>query len=104
MDEWSFDGKPSGPRWPTDAQGEPEAAAFLTHTADFAAYDEVLLSKLHAFDVPTVTRYPESGGLGKVYLGFSGSGIELFVPASRLAEAQALIQPQTGDEPEEEEV
>lgn len=80
MDEWSFDGKPSGPRWPTDAQGEPEAAAFLTHTADFAAYDEVLLSKLHAFDVPTVTRYPESGGWGRSIWAFPAPALNFLSP------------------------
>ena len=44
-----------------------------------------------AAGIPVLTRYPEGGGLGKVYLGFSGYGVDLYVPKSRESEARALL-------------
>lgn len=46
---------------------------------------------LQAVGIPVLTRYPEGGGLGKVYLGFSGYGVDLYVPKSRESEARALL-------------
>ena len=38
-------------------------------------------------------RYDKDGTLGKVLLGFSGYGVKLYVPTSRLEEARELMKP-----------
>ena len=99
----SFDGKGDGLLWPKDEHGEAEEAVFLVSTPDLAAYDEVLISKLRAYGIPAVTRYPKDGEFGRVYLGFSGYGADIYVPASRLDEAKELLENDAGDAPDEEE-
>ena len=51
----------------------------------------VVQARFQAAGIPVLTRYPEGGGLGKVYLGFSGYGVDLYVPKSRESEARALL-------------
>lgn len=104
MSDWSFDGKSGQPLWPKNEHGEDETAEFLVSTQDNAAYSEVLISKLRAYDIPAITQYPKDGSFGKVYLGFSGYGADLYVPKSRLEDAKALIENNAGDAPDEEEL
>lgn len=80
-------------RWPKGPDGEPEEPAVLTRTADFESYRGILESKLAAAGIPVAYRYPEGGGMGKVVLGFSGYGVYLYVPKSRLEEAKTLLGP-----------
>ena len=46
-----------------------------------------------SYDIPVLRRYEKDGTLGKVVLGFSGYGVQLYVPASRLEEARELMKP-----------
>ena len=54
-------------RWPKDEAGAPEPAAKL--------------------DIPAF----QNGSLGKVLGGFASQGVEIWIPASQLEEAQALL-------------
>lgn len=94
-----FKREPEEPKWPVGPDGEPEKAAFLTHTSDFGGGGEMTEAMLRAYGIPVFSRYPGDGSFGRVMLGFSGYGRELFVPESRLELAQKLLSA-PGAEPE----
>ena len=81
---WSFSiHHPDEVPWPLGPDGEPEEAVRLSNLADFPSVQTVVQARFQAAGIPVLTRYPEGGGLGKVYLGFSGYGVDLYVPKSR---------------------
>ena len=54
-------------------------------------YDDVLLvNMLEAYGIPCLKNYPGDGQFGKIMLGMSGYGVEILVPETLLADAQAL--------------
>ncbi|MDR1130876.1 MAG: hypothetical protein LBL15_00460 [Oscillospiraceae bacterium] len=83
--------------WPKQDE-KPEAPAFLKHCTSVDMEDEMLIGLLSAYDIPSVRRYPANGGFGLVVLGMSGEGADIYVPASRLDEAAALIGGMSDDE------
>ena len=90
---WSIHPGDEDPQWPVDANGTPEQAVFLTSGADLGSSGDITASMLKAFGVPVLQRYPGDGQLGKVVLGFSGYGSDLYVPRSKLELAQELLKP-----------
>ena len=80
-------------RWPKDGNGEFETPAFLTDAVEAGGEAELLCQMLRSYDIPVLRRYEKDGTLGKVVLGFSGYGVKLYVPASRLEEARELMKP-----------
>lgn len=80
-------------RWPKNADGAPEQAAFLTDAFEADSQADMLISMLGAYGIPVMKRYEKDGTLGKVVLGFSGYGVSLYVPASMLEDARNLLQP-----------
>ena len=80
-------------RWPKNADGTNEQPAFLTLVMDTNAEADMLCSMLRAYGIPVLCRYEGEGAFGKVVLGTPGSGTELYVPASMLEDAKALIRP-----------
>ncbi len=98
MGDWSFEREKGVTGvWPRDARGEFEAPAFLEHI--FGSETELALRRnmLLAYGVPTVCRYPGEGVLGKVVLGTSGFGMDIFVPESMLQDAKNIISPAEND-------
>ena len=75
-----------------DEKGENEKAVLLTSTFDSPAESDVTISFLISCGIPCFKYYDKEGGAGKVINGFSGYGADLYVPASRLEEARALLQ------------
>ena len=78
-------------RWPKDASGEPEEPVLLTTAINNNLYDEMTVSMLEAYGIPCMIRYPGNGSFGKVILGMSGEGTEIFIPRSMLEDAAALL-------------
>ena len=78
-------------RWPKDASGEPEEPVLLTTAINLNLYDEMTINMLEAYGIPCLKRYPGDGSFGKVVLGMSGQGTEIFVPKSMLEDAAALV-------------
>lgn len=76
-------------KWPKP-NGEPEAPVFLTHCSSTDLQDQLLLGMLEAYGIPSVTKYPNDGTFGKVVLGISGDGVDIYVPQSLLKDAKAL--------------
>ena len=100
MENWSFTGHPDVPAWPKDESGRDEKAVLLKQTFDSAADADTVISLLSAYGVPCFKYYDREGGAGKVINGFSGFGVSLYVPASRLEEAQELLTAQPVEEDE----
>ena len=100
MENWSFTGHPDVPAWPKDAAGQDEKAVLLKQTFDSAADADTVISLLSAYGVPCFKYYDREGGAGKVINGFSGFGVSLYVPASRLEEAQELLTAQPVEDEE----
>ena len=100
MENWSFTGTPDVPAWPKDAAGQDEKAVLLKQTFDSAADADTVISLLSAYGVPCFKYYDREGGAGKVINGFSGFGVSLYVPASRLEEAKELLTAQPVEDEE----
>ena len=77
-------------RWPKSADGTPEEPAFLTLVMDTNAAADMLCAMLRSYDIPVLRKYE---AFGKVMLGTPGGGFQLYVPASMLEDAKALIRP-----------
>ena len=89
---WRF-GRRSGAElpWPTDEKGEKEQAALLRSGFDNLADVDMTVSLLTAYGIPCFKHYDKEGAAGKVINGFSGFGADVYVPASRVEEAKALL-------------
>ena len=79
--------------WPQGPGGRPEPEALLETAPDLESYAGLLLSRLEAAGIPARTNLSQRGGVGRLFGGFSLSGVEIYVPVSRLEEAKALLGP-----------
>ena len=78
-------------RWPKDPAGEPEEPVLLTTAINLNLFDELTVNMLEAYGIPCLKRYPGDGSFGKVILGMSGLGTEIYVPKSMLEDAVTLV-------------
>ena len=78
--------------WPKGPEGEPEEPAFLVNCSPLDLAPDMLRSMLRAYGIPSTFRYPGDGAFGKVIVGMSGSGVDIFVPKSLLADARELLK------------
>lgn len=88
-------------RWPKTAEGEPVTPAFLAKCTQLDMADKLLVNMLEAYGIPCLIRYPHSGEFGKVVLGMSGFGTEIYVPETLLEDAAALMESENDPEGEE---
>lgn len=100
MSEWAFGKMKNYDIWPKTETGEPVRPAFLQHVLGSQLDTEMVINLLEAFGIPTVCQYPNNGEFGKLILGFSGTGMDIFVPETRLEDAQNIL---CGDVSEDEE-
>ena len=84
-------------RWPRDEAGEPEPPVYLCHCKARNMDEALTVSRMEAYGIPCLRQYPNDGSFGKVVLGVSGTGTDIFVPASLWEDACELLK-----EPEEE--
>ena len=77
-------------RWPKDADGVPEEPVFLGTAVNINMFDELTVNMLEAYGIPCLRRYPGDGSFGKVILGMSGQGTEIYVPKSMIEDAANL--------------
>ena len=77
-------------RWPKDENGEPEEPVFLGTAMNINLFDELTVNMLEAYGIPCIKRYPGNGSFGKLIMGMSGEGTEIYVPKSMLEDAAAL--------------
>lgn len=86
-DFWARADKSLLDRWPKDADRQPEKAARLDIQWELDSRADLTVSLLESCGIPAF----QNGSLGKVLGGFAAHGVEIYVPASRLEEAQAIL-------------
>ena len=79
-------------RWPRDDAGEFVAPKYLTTLPSVDLADEFLISMLEAYGVPVLRQYGGDGSFGKVILGMSGTGSDLYVPETLYETAKELME------------
>ena len=77
-------------RWPKDENGEPEEPVFLGTAVNLNYFDELTINMLEAYGIPCLRQYPGDGTFGKLILGMSGQGTEIYVPKSMVEDAANL--------------
>ena len=87
--------KNNGPQWPENDDGEPIPPAFLVRIHGGPLDTELTLNLLEAYGIAYVCEYPNNGLFGKLILGFSSAGIEVFVPETLLEDAQNILSADT---------
>lgn len=90
-------GKNVAKDWPKNPDGAPENVAFLTHRTSVNYEDVMLINMLGAYGIPAIKEYPSNGTLGKVILGMSGNGADIYVPVSMLEDARLLLEDEQND-------
>ena len=88
--KWSFK-REKGPQWPNDDEGKPVPPAYLTRVHGGPLNMELTLNLLGAYGIPYVCQYPNNGAFGKIIMGHSPMGTDIFVPQTMLFEAQDLL-------------
>jgi len=92
LSDWNIGGKDTqDPPWPRTEENKPIPPAYLRHLRSTDMEAEIVINLLTAAEIPVVTQYPNGGAFGKVILGFSGTGIDIYVPVTRLEEAKELL-------------
>ena len=79
-------------RWPKDAKGQPEPPVFLKAEKNLDMSDELLVNMLEAYQIPCLRVYPGDGPFGRLVLGVSGWGVNIYVPESLYEDAKELIK------------
>jgi hypothetical protein len=88
---------PDLPVWPVDEAGQQERGAKLTFAKNSVEV-EVQQSLLAAYGIPSIAQLPNQGFFSGVVFGGPLLGATLYVPASRLAEAEELLSAKPDDE------
>ena len=87
-------------RWPRDEFDQPEEPAFLASIREDGGLSaQMAVTQLEAYGIPVLRRYPWGGALVRLSLGAARSGVDLYVPASRLEEARELLEAVPEDAP-----
>ena len=83
--------KKKGPEWPNDESGETIPPVFLKRIHGGPLDMELTLNLLEAYGIPYICEYPNNGLFGKLILGYSPGGMDVFVPESMLEDAQNVL-------------
>lgn len=86
----SLYGKSLSDRWPQASDGSPVQPAFLQHCTEQDMEADMLVNLLEAYGIPCIKVYPDDGKFGKLVLGMSGTGVDLFVPETLLDDAKNI--------------
>ncbi len=85
-------------QWPRDENGEPEEPVFLCSLPSVNLSDQMLMNMLQAYGIPCLSMERGNGNLGRIYLGISGYGTDLYVPKSLLDDAEQLCEEENNEE------
>ena len=84
--------------WPKDENGQPEEPAYLCMRYCTDLSDKLTVNMLQAYGIPCLCMARGEGSLGRVVLGISGYGVEIYVPRSLLNDAKVLIEEENHEE------
>lgn len=79
-------------RWPKDENGEPVEPVFLTHCMSLDMSDEMIVNLLEAYGIPCIRQYPNDGDFGRLIIGMSGPGVDIYVPKNMYEDAVNLSE------------
>ena len=84
--------------WPRNEKDEAEEPAFLCTRSSTDLSDKLLVNMLQAYGIPSLCMERGNGNLGRVYLGISGYGVDIYVPKSLLNDAKLLCEEENNEE------
>ena len=84
-------------KWPKGEGGEHIKPVFLAHRSSVNMEAEMTVNLLAAYDVPCIQGYPSDGAFGKIILGMSGAGVDIYVPETLLEDAKAILEGNSED-------
>lgn len=85
-------------RWPREENGELMEPVFLCRLYSMDMGAELRINMLEAYGIPCLITYPGDGSLGRVILGMSGCGVNIYVPRDSFEDAVALCKEESNDE------
>jgi len=91
LQDWNFGYKKNDPPWPNDADGKPIPPAYLTHLPAVGMEGQIVVTMLESAGIPVVTQHPNNGDFGRIIIGVSGTGVDIYVPAPLLEDAQGML-------------
>ena len=74
---------------------------YLCHCRPLDMEEALTVARMESYGIPCLRQYPNNGELGRLIIGVSGTGTDIFVPASLWADACQLLR-EPGNEKEEE--
>ena len=109
MRNWNFGNPKKGLPWPNGADGNPVPPAFLVHLRALDLEAQIVKTMLESAEIPVIVQQPAGGDFGQIILGFSGTGVDLYIPQTLLDAAKALLdskpfETELADMEEEEDV
>ena len=84
-------------RWPRDAEGEAVKPVYLCTRSCVDLSDKLLMNMLEAYGIPCLCMERGNGKLGRVYLGISGYGTDIYVPENLLPDAKQLCEEENNE-------
>ena len=84
--------------WPKGEDGEVEEPAFLCQRSCTDLSDRLTVNMLQAYGIPSMCMERGNGNLGRLVLGISGYGVDIYVPKSMLEDAKKLIEEEYNEE------
>ena len=92
MKKWSIGGPgPLSSRWPKDENGVEIPPAFFQHVGGSELDVEMAANLIEAYGIPVLRKTVLDGDLGRVIIGYSGPGVDLYVPETMLEDAQNIV-------------
>ena len=85
-------------QWPRTDGGEAEEPVFLCTRPSVDLSDKLLMNMLQAYGIPSLSMERGNGNLGRIYLGISGYGTDIYVPKSLLNDAKQLCEEEQHEE------
>ena len=85
-------------QWPRTDDGEAEKAVYLCSRTSSDLSDRILVNMLSAYGIPCLVMERGNGNLGRLYLGISGFGTDIYVPESLLHHAKQLCEEENHEE------
>ncbi len=84
--------------WPRKENGDPVEPAYLCLRSCNNMADQLTVSMLKAYGIPCLCMERAEGSLGRVVLGISGYGVEIYVPENLLNDAKILLEEEHHEE------
>lgn len=78
-------------RWPKYENGETVKPVFFQHVSGSELDVEMAANLLEAYGIPVLKKPTGDGAFGQVMIGFSGAGVDLFIPETMLEDAQNVV-------------